>query len=307
MINFGITVLLGIALGVGAFSALSSSTPSVGFPLSIGETAGEGEAYIAPISPPDYLPIRNFDVTEPVIVARAALLVDGKSGRVLFSKNTDQRLPIASITKLMTAMIVIDHLDLSAIYTATAEDMNVDGNGADFHVGEKIIGKDLLKIMLVQSSNDAAMIFAHARPGFLDLMNSRAQNLNMENTHFNDPAGLDDHATYSTASDVVKLVSAANKYPLIADTLRLARADVRSADGMQLHHVISTNKLLSSLAGIIIGKTGNTDGARGTMALEVKANEKNDTLIAVILGSEDRFAEMKKLIDWGIYAHKWSE
>lgn len=306
MTGVGVTILLGLALGVGAFSVWN---PTTHYPLPTSSPA-PSPAFLLPIAQAAQGPIRDFNIPDPELVAKAAILVDAKSTRTLYAKNATERLPIASITKLMTAMVVTDQLDLRATYTVVPEALNVDGTGADFVAGERIVGSELLKIMLIKSSNDAAVIFAeNATAAGIDLiaeMNRKADELGMRDTHFNDPAGLDDRATYSTVHDLVKLITAADAYPQITVVLRTPRADVRSADGTRMHHLVSTNKLLSSIAGIVLGKTGNTDGAGGTMALKV-ALPRDDALISIVLGSGDRFGETKQLIDWGKHAHRWSE
>ena len=229
---------------------------------------------------------------------------------MLFAKNADQRMPIASITKLMSAMVVLDHLDLTASYRVSAEDRNVDGDGADFREGEEFRGTELFKIMLIKSSNDAVSMFASEayRRGFdfVGLMNQKARLLGMSGTHFSDPAGLDDHGTYSTASDVVAMLLAAEKYPLIVAALLTPEEDIATIDG-HAYHAVNTNQLLATLPDIAIAKTGNTTGALGTMALAARVNRRGDELVSVILGSEQRFTETAMLLQWGAQAHKWEQ
>ncbi|MBI2063476.1 MAG: D-alanyl-D-alanine carboxypeptidase [Candidatus Yanofskybacteria bacterium] len=272
--------------------------------------SGEGQqAFLLPVSESNYLPIRDFNVPEPEIEARAAALYDIRSGRFLFTKNINKRLPIASITKLMTAVVVLENLNIDQIFTVSAETINVDGNGADFYKGEQLRVADLLKIMLVKSSNDAALtLTVEAQRNGLNLiekMNEKAQSLGMYNTKFTDPAGLDDNNAFSTAADLVKLVHYAESYELISRTLQEISADVSSVDGRIKHHLLSTNQLLGQIPNIVLGKTGFTDNALGTMALEAEINNGADGIISVILGSAERFGETKKLIEWGKTAYSW--
>lgn len=309
-----ITIVLGaIGYGVGFFI--------FGYPVSVvlpadqvvdktsKNQSSEGRAFLLPISENNNFPTRDFNIPDPVIDAKAAALFDVKSGRFLFSQNINQRLPIASITKLMSAIVVLENLNLDQVFTVTVENINVDGNGADLYKNEQLKVADLLKIMLVKSSNDAALTLAFGAQklgiDFVAKMNEKAKELGMFNTKFTDPAGLDDQEAFSTASDLVKLVSYAHRYELISSTLREPMADVRSLDGKINHHLISTDQLLGRIAGIIIGKTGYTDSALGTMVLEVKLDKIGNGLISVVLGTADRFGETIKLIEWGKKAYSW--
>ena len=269
---------------------------------------GQG-AFLLPVSETNYSPVRDFNVPEPEIDARAAALFDIGSGRFLFAKNVNKRLPIASITKLMTAIVILESIDLEQIFTVPAESINVDGFGADLYKGERLTGGDLFKMMLIKSSNDAALtLAAAARAGGINLiekMNQKAQDLSMYNTKFSDEAGLDDYNTFSTAADLVKLVLYADNHELILETLLEKSADISSANGVTKHHLINTNQLLGQIPDFIIGKTGYTDNALGTMVLEAKISNGADRIISVILGSTDRFGETKKLIEWGKSAYSW--
>ncbi|MBI2063325.1 MAG: D-alanyl-D-alanine carboxypeptidase [Candidatus Yanofskybacteria bacterium] len=287
-----------------------------GYPVDVPNTnlavqpPSEGQqAFLLPVSEISYSPVRDFNVPEPEIEARAAALVDVKSGRFLFAKNINKRLPIASITKLMSAIVVLENLDLNQIFSVPVESINVDGNGADLFKNEQLRVADLFKIMLVKSSNDAALTLATEAQklgiDFVAKMNEKAQNLGMANSKFTDPAGLDDYDAFSTASDLIKLVSYAKSYELISGTLKATTMDVSSADGRIPHHLVNTNQLLNQIRGIIIGKTGYTDNALGTMVLEVGLDNVGDGLISVVLGSQNRFGETEKLIEWGKTAYSW--
>ncbi|MEK7583305.1 MAG: serine hydrolase [Patescibacteria group bacterium] len=302
------TLLIGMVLGIGGFLLWHpAGQPGEPLPPAIIENV---QAFILPVSQASYSPVRDFNIAEPDMKARAVLLIDAKSNRVLYAKNAEARLPIASITKLMSAMVILDHLDLGAMYEVSAEDRNLDGMGADFARGEKFLGADLFKIMLVKSSNDAVSVFATTayRQGlnFVGLMNEKAKALGMANTHFDDPAGLSDADTYSTATDVITMLRAAEAYPLIGEALRSKEISITSEAGKG-YRAINTDQLLSTLSGIILGKTGNTTGAKGTLTLAVRVGDREDTLLAVVLGSDQRFVEMANLIAWGKKAHSWEQ
>ena len=275
------------------------------------KNAGKGseQAFLLPISETNYLPIRDFTVSEPEIGAKAAALFDVKSGRFIFVKNSKQKLPIASVTKLMSAIIILENMDLNNVFSVPAETVNVDGTGADLYKGERIRGTDLFKMMLIKSSNDAALTFADQAQkqgiDFVAKMNEKARIFGMLDTHFSDPAGLDDHDSFSTAADLVKLVSQATNFGAIMETLKIRSADVTSTDGGISHHLVNTNQLLGHIPDIIIGKTGYTDLALGSMVLEVGLNGGKDQVISVVLGSNDRFGETRKLMEWASRAYSW--
>jgi len=295
-------------------SALPSAAPQIQSRkiLSYAQTnfGQQVQAYILPITQSDYLPIRNFNIPEPVVSAKAAGVFDLASDKLLYSKNVYEKLPIASITKLMTASVIMENLPLNEKYTVAAEDLNADGNGADLIKGEQILGADLLKFMLIDSSNDAALVFAgNASKMGINLvakMNEKAGSLNMTDTKFSDPAGLDDSDSYSTIADLTKLVQWVDKYPIIWEILTLKTADVSSIDGNIKHHLVATNKLLGEISGIVGGKTGFTEKAKETMVLEVKIDDIGHKVIVLVLGSDDRFGEIKKLIDWAKAAYSWN-
>ncbi len=266
-------------------------------------------AFILPASQPDYFPLRDFNVDNPDILAKSAVLFDTRSGKFLFQKNLHTPLPIASLTKLMTAVVLLENLDMAKNVKVSVENVNVDGFGADLYRGEVIKGSELLKLMLIKSSNDAALMFGtEAGNQGIDLvkkMNEKAVELGMNSTNFTNPAGLDDNA-FSTASDLVKLVQYVSRYhETIWNILKIKSLDVASVDGGIVHHLINTDQLLGQMTGIIGGKTGFTSGAMGTMILVVDVDDGYSNLVGVILGSNDRFSEVKSLIDWGRKAYRW--
>jgi D-alanyl-D-alanine carboxypeptidase (penicillin-binding protein 5/6) len=308
-----LTTILGALAGEAVFFIFTYPINNVSRPVTSqiqnGNNSTAEQAFLLPVSDSNYSPTRDFNVPEPQINAKAAALYDVQSGRLLFSKNPEMRLPIASITKLMTAIVVLENLNQEEIYTVRPEDINAAGLGADLYKNEKIKAGDLLKIMLIKSSNDAALTFASsAQKHGIDLvskMNERATSLGMGNTHFADPAGLNDSETFSTVGNLIKLVKEAIGHSLISQILTSRSADVSSIDGGIRHHLVNTDQLLGQISSIILGKTGFTDSALGTMALAVKINGNQDTLISIILGSNDRFGETKNLIDWAKKAYQW--
>jgi D-alanyl-D-alanine carboxypeptidase len=277
-----------------------------------GTTPGlqDAQAYLLPIADPGYAPIRNTVVDEPVVDANAALLVHLESGRVLYAKNADMQVPIASLTKLLSALVVQDQFNQTEIVTIASGSVRVDGQKQTLYLGERITVADLVSMMLVESSNDAAYaLAAYAKQRGIDFvaeMNHTAGTLGMQDCHFTDPAGLDD-AAICTASDLLRLVRAAlRNAPQLWPIMAQQQLTIRSADGAIVHEVKSTDELLGQIPGIVGGKTGNTDGALGCLILVVNFPTKNDTLVSIVLGSRARFADTQILLSWAQRAYQWN-
>ena len=268
----------------------------------------DAKAFIQPISEASYLPILNTNFPVPDIKAKAAIVYDVNSTKHLYRKNIDQKLPIASVTKLLTAVTVLDKLNLREIVYIPAEVLKVDGQKQDLFLGERLTVEDLLKMILIKSSNDAAYALVHhAKSQNIDLvgeMNKKAQELRMTDSYFKDPAGLNDEA-YATINDLIKLVDYALSYPKLWNILSQKTVLITSVDGIN-HDIRSTNQLLGEFSGVIGGKTGYTESALGCMVLVVQIPNNDDKIISIILGSTERFTDTRKLIEWSTQAYRWN-
>lgn len=273
-----------------------------------GQVFNNQTAYVLPISEPSYLPILNTAIERPLISARSAVVYDTRSSRILYSKNQDARLPIASLTKLLSGVVVWENLDLDSIVRVPREALKVDGEKQTLYLDENIKVGDLLKLMLIESSNDAAYMLQYyadrSSLNLIDLMNKKAVELEMNNSIFHDPAGLNDDAL-STADDLIKLVKYTLKSGELWSVLGEKNATVYSVDGRITHQVNSTNHLLGIIPDIVGGKTGYTDNALGCMILVVDVPGKNDKLVSIVLGSTERFTDIEKLIEWTKRAYSW--
>jgi D-alanyl-D-alanine carboxypeptidase len=291
--------------------------PSVHAPEPVTDTALSGatpglqsaRAYLLPVANPAYAPVRDSRVVEPELDANVGLLMHLESGRVLFEKNRTIQVPVASLTKLLSALVVRDLLDGEAFITVASTSIRVDGQKQTLYQDERIRVRDLVAMMLVESSNDAAYaLAAEARAqghDFIARMNEKAGALGMDGCKFTDPAGLDDSA-YCTADAMMRLARASlRQAPELWSIMAQPRIQVASADGRITHDVASTNELLGLIGGIIGGKTGNTDGALGCMLLAVQAPDGRGTLVSVILGSRSRFGDTRTLIEWAGTAYRW--
>src|SRR3989344_1057483 len=179
-------------------------------------------AYLLPISEPSYFPIYDSKTEKPVIDAKAGLVYDTRSGRFLFAKNPRIKLPVASLTKMLSAIVVLENLDTKETVVIPKEALRVDEEKQSLYLNEEITIQNLLKLMLIESSNDAAYALAYYANtkgiNFVDKMNEKAQLLNMIDSNFLDPAGLNDNA-YSSVEDLLKLVRYSFQYGLIWEIL----------------------------------------------------------------------------------------
>ncbi|MBP6885687.1 MAG: D-alanyl-D-alanine carboxypeptidase [Candidatus Pacebacteria bacterium] len=267
------------------------------------------QAYLLPIAEPAYAPIRNTAIREPALSAGAALLLDGDTGRLLMSKNSTSRVPIASLTKLVSAVVATELFSPQEVVTIASGSVRVDGIKASLHIGERMSVHDLVVMMLVESSNDAAAaLSAYAQERGIDFvvaMNDLAQRLGMEQCTFLDPAGLND-AALCTADNLSKLIRYVMKeqQPLLAITA-IKKATIFSSDEAYVHDLVNTNELLGGDEGVYGGKTGFTDGALGCLIALVNLPGNNGTLISIVLGSQSRFSDTSALIGWAQRAFLW--
>lgn len=259
---------------------------------------------------------RNWRIENLKLKAEGAIsiLVDSKiNQQILFNENIDERLPIASLTKLMTADVVFENYDLSQIVKISHRAVKEEGSTGELKIDEELSVENLLYSLLIESSNDAAVALVEVigEEAFVGLMNLQAKAIGMENTKFINPTGLDPDDSggpinYSSARDLVKLMNFIMKTnPKILEISALPEYDLYSPDNTFHHKLINTSGLLSEIDGVVASKTGWTPEAEGCLALAIKAPNNRGTIINVILGSPDRFGEMRKLIKWVKEAHQW--
>lgn len=269
-----------------------------------------------PEIPPQKLPVaENVPLPELKIKAGISAAADG---RIFYQKNLDQKMPVASLTKLLTALVVLDQFRPEEIIAVSKNAVDTYGEMGNLIVGEKLTIANLLYIMLVDSSNDAAIALAEAveengrdpslRSGqsFVDLMNQKAKSLEMNNSQFTDPAGLNE-TNISTAADLLKLTNASLANELIKQIINTQEIDVFDIDNKNIHHLKSTNKLFGKINGVAGGKTGYTEEAGECMILVVDSPQNNSYFIAIVLGADIgmRFLETEKLVKWARYTYGW--
>jgi serine-type D-Ala-D-Ala carboxypeptidase (penicillin-binding protein 5/6) len=237
----------------------------------------------------------------PTAAARAVLVADGRSGEILYERNADRRLPMASITKLMTAVVTLEHASPDDMVVVRGPAPTIGESTIGLQLGEKLPVGDLLAAALIQSANDAAYALASyvaqgSVPRFVRLMNREATALGLSDTRYARPDGLDAPGHYSSARDTFELARLAMRDPVIR---RLVRKRAAAIAGDRTLH--TWNDLLSSFPGLIGVKTGHTDRAGWS---EVAAARRDGvTIYAVILGSPTRSrrnADLTRLLEWGL-------
>ncbi len=257
-------------------------------------------------------PVRNPSQPDLELQAKSAVILDQDSNRVLFSKNDTDQLPMASITKIMTALVVLDKYGdrLETVIAVPAEAIKTNGSKMYLYTNERLTAMNLLKGLLIHSANDAALTFAYHIAGgeekFAKLMNAKAQTLGLWNTHFANPIGFDAPDHYSTAKDLAELTRVAVNNPTFAQIVATKKIIVTDVSGRFKHSLDNTNKLIGQYDNVIGVKTGTTDEA-GASLVASAVGGSGQKVIVVLLDSPDRFAEGKQALDWALKAYGWIE
>ncbi|GBD29837.1 D-alanyl-D-alanine carboxypeptidase DacB [bacterium HR32] len=241
----------------------------------------------------------------PDLRARAYVLVDARTGRVLAER--DARLPWApaSTTKILTALLVVESLDLSdEVVVSRRAEAQRRGAVVGLRSGERRTVEELLYAVLLHSANDAAVALAEAVAGsveaFVAQMNRKAQRLGARHTHFVNPHGLDHPEHRSTAYDLALLARAALGNPTLARIVRTRTYAYRTADGVRV--LENRNRLLATYPGANGVKTGWT--ARSGPSLVASAERGGRTLVGVVLDSPDVFGDAARLLDFGFQLYR---
>ncbi len=248
----------------------------------------------------------NANVSAQLVNAPSAILIEQSSGQVLYELNPDERLPIASVTKTMTMLLIMEALDFGKInlgdmVTTSEHAASMGGSQIFLEVGEQMSVDDMLKAIAVASGNDAAVAMAEfisgTEPAFVEAMNNRASELGCQNTHFINCNGLNEtNEHYSSARDIAIISAELLKHPKIQEYTTIWMDTLRNGS----FGLSNTNKLIRFYNGANGIKTGSTSTAK--YCLSASAKRDNMQLIAVILGAPstaDRFSGASKLLDYG--------
>lgn len=268
-----------------------------------------------PVTSTQMAPVKkNTESVGVDVTARAAAILDVQSGQFLFLKDSNAPYPIASLTKLVTAMVFLDsHPDFTKEITFTAEDETAESR-SPFLAGETLSEREWFESLLVGSVNAAGNVLARAdgnREAYLKAMNDKARELGMEHAIFYDPTGLD-RRNKASAKDVALALRAALSYPQIRDITKLERVQFKGRLNGKTYLIKSTNLLLTSFLNktpykIIAGKTGSLPEAGFCMA-QATQDQKGNEVIAVVLGSDNHFArfqDAKALTYWAFKNYDW--
>lgn len=244
------------------------------------------------------------------ITASAAAVMDKTSGIILWQQNADEVRSIASITKLMTALVFVEHNPGWGTSVTMEEKDEANGDVPNILRNETVTVKDLFYASLISSDNNATNALARStglsREEYLDLMNKKANNLGLKNTHFEDLTGLSD-SNKSTALEILTLAKTAFDNPDIAEAVGQSQYSFVSQEN-KAHKVFSTNQLLKSYLDVIAGKTGYVTASGYCLVSEVQG-ESGQKIIGVVLGSDsnaNRFQDLKTLLTWVLDNFKWS-
>jgi serine-type D-Ala-D-Ala carboxypeptidase (penicillin-binding protein 5/6) len=221
--------------------------------------------------------------------SRAALVMNASTGTILYAKNPDLKCLPASTTKLMTAIVTMEHADLNDIVTISSKVAHVPPHKAGFKEGDRVMIEELLQAALIGSANDAAVALAEAVAGseerFVELMNEKALAIGAKNTRFINANGLPGPGQYITVSDLAKIMDYALRYKKLKEIIGTRVTEVSTMDG-NTKLIRNTNRLLWSEEDLVGGKTGYTSKARHCFVCA--AERKSDTIIVALLGSPSR-------------------
>lgn len=251
-------------------------------------------------------PVLGASTVSPILSAQGILAVDLTSGVTLYEKNPDTTLLPASTTKIITALVALDTYKLDQVLTV-GKGVAVDGQKMGLYTGEQMTFENLLNGLLVYSANDAAETLAQGYSGgyaaFVLAMNEKAKDLNMTNSHFDNPVGLDAGDQYTTARDLVEASEVAMKNPKFAKIVGTKSITVSDVTGKSKYNLKNINELLGTIPGVLGIKTGWTENSKENLVTYI--NRDGHAIIIAVLGSEDRFGETKTLIDWIFNNYQW--
>ncbi|MEO8581260.1 MAG: hypothetical protein ABI425_01630 [Patescibacteria group bacterium] len=253
-------------------------------------------------------PVKKTElVPAPRLTAKAAIVYDVTNGAIIFDKSVDEQLPEASLTKLMTALVSIDLYSLDDQVTINHDEFTTENNVMGLRPNEVITVGNLLKGLLIFSANDAALALSNHHPqgseAFIAAMNTKAKELHLEHTSFQNSPGFDDQNHHSTAFDLAILAKEVLSHPQLSDIMQTQTTTVTDVTETIDHPLHSTNLLLNKLSGVIAGKTGSTPLAGECLITEVVREEH--PIITVVLGSQDRFNDTSILVDWVYNYFEW--
>jgi len=239
--------------------------------------------------------------SEVDVSAHSAVLYEPSSGKVIYEKNSNERLPMASTTKIMTAVVALENSPCDKIVSVSEDAVGVEGSSVYLYPGEKLSMVDLIYALMLESANDAATAIAIEISGsveaFAELMNQKAFELGLEDTHFSNPHGLDDEEHYTTAYDLAHLAGYALQNEQFKEIVSTYKRVIPMLDGDGSRLLLNHNKLLKRYDGTIGVKTGYTK--KSGRCLVSSAERDGMSLIAVTLNAPSDWEDHEKMLDLG--------
>lgn len=276
---------------------------------------------------PKYEPIRNENVSDLVLPsAHAFAIIDADTGKLLAGEDAMQERQIASLTKVMTAALTMEKInDLDESVTIGEDEVYIEGTkigcprsgyciSTRLKVGEQISAKNLLQAMLMNSANDAATALGKhiggSQEGFVDIMNKQAKLMDLNNTHFCTPSGLEidgrESECYSSAYDIGRIAAYSMRYDYIWKVFKQpSNTEIFSADGKLKHTILNTDLILDESPYIIGGKTGFTPLAGYSLLMGATDPTGKHKIIAVLLDDSQRWQDIRTSINWTFKAYSW--
>ena len=247
-----------------------------------------------------YSKTKDVSLVTPQLSAKSAVLIDASSKSIICEKDAHTRRAMASTTKIMTALVAAENAELDRVVSVNAGAVGVEGSSVYLYAGEKLTLYELLCAMLLESANDAAAAIAFevggSIEGFCDLMNEKAKELGLSDTHFTNPHGLFDEEHYTTAYELALISAAALENEEIRNIVSTKKMTIGREDTMQ-RVLYNHNKMLSMYEGAIGVKTGFTK--KSGRCLVSAAERDGLTLIAVTISAPDDWNDHKMLLDFG--------
>lgn len=237
------------------------------------------------------------------LTAKAALSYDTTTNTMLYEKNIDDKLPIASLTKIMTAVIALENMSMNQVITITKSAATIGEDSMGLSEGETLKLSDLMFGMLLQSGNDAAEAIAQAskfkRRDYIHLMNKKAEDLGLSNTRFTNPTGLQgDGEQYSTAKELLVMTNYALQKKDFSEIVATYQHDIEVTPTHKGYTLFNETNLLTTYPGVKGVKTGFTDEAG--LCLVTYLDYQGHKIIAVLLNSQNRRAEMAEILDYSL-------
>jgi len=286
-------------IGLGLMNSPGGATANIG-----GDRTDPANYEIVKSLPPPDFHSTNLNLTRaPKLRCVSAMVVDNSKGEILYEKHADRKRSMASITKLLAAIVLAEmDFDLNKKVTMTRWDAKNSARSR-LKIGEIFLAKDLFYAALICSDNRAIKALARTSgvtyPEFIKKMNAKAREIGMDSTRAVDPSGIYS-ANVSTPRDIVRLVNAAVKYPIIKSALTCQLYEFRSLNHKRFIRIGNTNRMLKSKYKVDGGKTGYISAAGYCLAVKMK-DEQGSDITTVVLGSNSnnyRFSETRKIADW---------